>query len=103
MRGLIVAVGSNHSRGWLTTDHSASTHGLPVFVPADSMYAPTGEAMAAQDLATAIAGPMDLVSIGWAEWDDKGLHSAIGKSSSKPSFNPIEAVHAGFQFKYYNC
>lgn len=43
MFGAIVQITSSMENGLLTTDHSASSYGLPVFVPLDGNYIPTGE------------------------------------------------------------
>ena len=43
MFGAIVQITSTMENGFLTTDHSASSYGLPVFVPLDENYIPTGE------------------------------------------------------------
>ena len=43
MKGAVVKDVENNRYGLLTTDHAASSYGLPVFVPLDDQYQPTGE------------------------------------------------------------
>jgi hypothetical protein len=43
MKGAIVAISATGEYGLLTCDSSASSYGLPVFVPLDGQYRPTGE------------------------------------------------------------
>ena len=87
---MIVGVGANGRRGWLTTERAESSYGLPVFLFADDQYQPLEPAMSAAELTAALGGTHELAYAGWAEWIDGRLIECESEPSS--------AVEAGFQF-----
>lgn len=91
MKGMIVGVGANGRRGWLTTERAESSYGLPVFLFATDQYEPIEPAMSADELTAALGGAAhELAYAGWAEWVDGRLIECESEPSS--------AIEAGFQF-----
>lgn len=103
MKGIIVRVGSHCSAGeygWLTTERSESSYGLPVFLWAGLDYEPLEPAMSAQELTIELGGKHhQLAYCGLAEWIDDQLFLCPSESSNDDETHlQRRAVEAGFQF-----
>jgi len=90
MKGAVVKDVENNRYGLLTTDHAASSYGLPVFVPLDDQYQPTGESARGPG---EVGNLLDCGYVGVLPMD-RGKHEGWSREFSEA------VIRAGYRFAY---